>query len=136
MKSLSLRMLKHTFCICAGVAASLALPPAGIVPAILFLSPVFYFAANALTAWLAALYVGLSSWGWFMASLYWIGSSLFVDGGCNCCCCLLSVCCFHCFWLYSGQREQLSPLGFFPTRLSALLGSSFVLVVRIICVRL
>ena len=81
MKSLSLRMLKHTFCICAGVAASLALPPAGIVPAILFLSPVFYFAANALTARQAALYVGLSSWGWFMASLYWIGSSLFVDGG-------------------------------------------------------
>ena len=52
-----------------------------IVPAILFFSPVFYFAANALTARQAALYVGLSSWGWFMASLYWIGSSLFVDGG-------------------------------------------------------
>ena len=77
----SLRMLKYTFCVCGGIAASLALPPAGIMPAILFLSPVFYVAANALTAQQAALYVGLSSWGWFMASLYWIGSSLFVDGG-------------------------------------------------------
>ena len=63
------------------MAASLALPPAGILPTLLFLSPVFYFAVNALTARQAALYVGLSSWGWFIASLYWIGSSLFVDGG-------------------------------------------------------
>ena len=74
-------MPKYIFSLCAGIAASLALPPMDIVPAILFFSPVFYFAVNALTARQAALYVGLSSWGWFMASLYWIGSSLFVDGG-------------------------------------------------------
>ena len=79
--SLCLRMPKCIFSLCAGIAASLALPPMDIVPAILFFSPVFYFAVNALTARQAALYVGLSSWGWFMASLYWIGSSLFVDGG-------------------------------------------------------
>ena len=63
------------------MAASLALPPANILPAIFIFSPVFYFAVNALTARQAALYAGLSSWGWFIASLYWIGSSLFVDGG-------------------------------------------------------
>ena len=74
-------MPKYIFCLCAGIAASLALSPMDIVPAILFFSPVFYFAVNALTAQQAALYVGLSSWGWFMASLYWIGSSLFVGGG-------------------------------------------------------
>ena len=74
-------MPKYIFFLFAGMVASLALPPVDIVPAILFFSPVFYFAVNALTARQAALYVGLSSWGWFMASLYWIGSSLFVDGG-------------------------------------------------------
>ena len=81
MTSLYLQMPKHAFCLCAGAAASLALAPAGLVPAILFFSPVFYFAVNAQTARQAGLYVGLSSWGWFMASLYWIGSSLFVHGG-------------------------------------------------------
>ena len=74
-------MPKYVVCLCAGMAASLALPPAGIVPALFLFSPVFYFAANALTAWVAGLYIGLSSLGWFIASLYWIGSSLFVDGG-------------------------------------------------------
>jgi apolipoprotein N-acyltransferase len=63
------------------MVASLALPPSGIVPAIFFFSPVFYLSVNALTARQAALFAGLSSCGWFMASLYWIGSSLFVDGG-------------------------------------------------------
>ena len=79
--SLSLRMYRYAACLCAGMAASLALPPAGIVSALLCFSPVFYFAANALTAKMAGLYIGLSSWGWFMASLYWVGSSLFIDGG-------------------------------------------------------
>ena len=74
-------MLKYAACLFAGIAASLALPPVGLVPALLFFSPVFYFAANAMTTWKAGLYIGLSSWGWCMASLYWIGSSLFVDGG-------------------------------------------------------
>ena len=74
-------MSKFVFCLFAGTAASLALPPAGFVPAIFFFSFVFYLAANASTARMAALYIGLSSWGWFTASLYWIGSSLFVDGG-------------------------------------------------------
>ena len=74
-------MLKYAACLFAGIAASLALPPVGFVPALLFLSPVFYFAANAITIWMAGLYIGLSSWGWCIASLYWIGLSLFVDGG-------------------------------------------------------
>ena len=74
-------MLKCLFCLFAGMAASLALPPAGILPALLFFTPVFKFAASALKVRMAALYIGLSSWGWFMASLYWIGSSLFVDAG-------------------------------------------------------
>ena len=74
-------MYKYAVCLCAGMVASLALPPAGIVPALLCFSPVFYISANAPTAQMAGLYIGLSSWGWFMASLYWIGSSLFIDGG-------------------------------------------------------
>ena len=112
MTILSLQMPKYAFCLFGGMAASLALPPLGIVPAILFFSPVFYFAANALTARRAALYAGLSSWGWFMASLYWIGSSLFVDGGLQLLLLPLSVCFFHCFWLYF-ERSSGSPSGFF-----------------------
>ena len=79
--NLLLRMPKYSLCVVGGMAASLSLPPAGLVPAILFFAPVFSFIATATTARQAALYGGLSAWGWFMASVYWIGSSLFVAGG-------------------------------------------------------
>ena len=74
-------MRKYSFCVFSGIAASLSLPPVGLVPALLFFSFPFYLCATAASARQAMLYSGLSAWGWFMASVYWVGSSLFVAGG-------------------------------------------------------
>ena len=74
-------MRNYSICVLSGIAASLSLPPVGLVPALLFFSPAFYLAATAVTARQAMLYSGLSAWGWFIASVYWVGSSLFVAGG-------------------------------------------------------
>ena len=81
MVKLRLRMPKYSLCLFGGMAASLSLPPVGFVPALLFFSPAFYFCATALTARRASVYCGLAAGGWFLASVYWIGSSLFVAGG-------------------------------------------------------
>ncbi|MGB0810844.1 MAG: hypothetical protein ACPGRU_06220, partial [Candidatus Puniceispirillaceae bacterium] len=74
-------MHKYSFSVLSGIAASLSLPPVGLVPALLCFSFAFYLSATAASARQAMLYTGLSAWGWFMASVYWVGSSLFVAGG-------------------------------------------------------
>ena len=74
-------MHKYSICVLSGIAASLSLPPVGLVPALVLFALPFYFSVTASSARQAMLYGGLSAWGWFMASVYWVGSSLFVAGG-------------------------------------------------------
>ena len=69
-------------CLFAGMGASMALPPFGVVPMIALLSwPVLVIAgASGLRA--AGLAAGVTGFGWFLASLWWISLSL-VTGDTN-----------------------------------------------------
>ncbi len=64
-----------------GGLASLALPPAGMMPAIFFLSAPVFWSVKARSGLHAGLCFGMAGWGWFTCSLYWIGSSFIVKGG-------------------------------------------------------
>ena len=64
-----------------GAAASLALPPAGFLPAALFFSVPVIFAVNEARPLRGAVLFAAAGFGWFTASLYWIGHALFIKGG-------------------------------------------------------
>ena len=69
-------------CCLAGAGASLTLPPFGVVPLIALLSWPALIIANAATMRRAALAGGLTGFGWFLASVWWISLSL-VTGDTN-----------------------------------------------------
>ena len=69
-------------CCLAGAGASLTLPPFGVVPLIALLSWPALIIANAATTRRAALAGGLTGFGWFLASVWWISLSL-VTGDTN-----------------------------------------------------
>ena len=69
-------------CCLAGAGASLTLPPFGVVPLIALLSWPALIIANAATTRRAALAGGLTGFGWFLASVWWISFSL-VTGDTN-----------------------------------------------------
>ena len=64
-----------------GAAASLALPPAGFLPAALFFSVPVIFAVNEARPLRGAVLFAAAGFGWFTASLYWIVHALFIKGG-------------------------------------------------------
>jgi len=70
------------FCLGAGAGASLSLPPFGLVPFALLLSVPALCVAHAATTRRAALIGGVTGFGWFLASLWWISLSL-VTGDTN-----------------------------------------------------
>ena len=64
-----------------GAGASLALPPTGWLPAALLLAMPIVLAVGAARPLTGALLFGAGGLGWFVCSLYWIASALFVKGG-------------------------------------------------------
>lgn len=68
-------------CFICGSLSSFALPPASFWLAGLLLAPCLIMIASAISARQAALRAFMTSWGWCATSLYWIGHSLFVEGG-------------------------------------------------------
>ena len=66
--------------VCGGLAA-FALAPASVWPAALALSVSLLGIASASSAYHAGLRAFMTSWGWCATSLYWIGHSLFIEGG-------------------------------------------------------
>ena len=68
-------------CFLCGSVATLGLAPAFFWPAAFLISPCLYLMAHASSAYQAGLRAFMTSWGWSASSLYWIGHSLFVEGG-------------------------------------------------------
>ncbi len=64
-----------------GATASLALPPTGLLPAALFFCVPVIFAVNEARPLTGAILFAAAGFGWFTASLYWIGHALFIKGG-------------------------------------------------------
>ena len=64
-----------------GAGASLALSPTGWLPAALLLAVPAVLAVAAPRPLTGALLFGTGGLGWFVSSLYWIASALFVKGG-------------------------------------------------------
>jgi len=64
-----------------GAGASLALPPTGWLLAALLLAVPVVLAIRAPRSLTGALLFGAGGLGWFVTSLYWIASALFVKGG-------------------------------------------------------
>lgn len=68
-------------CFLCGAGASLALPPTGWLLAALLLAVPVVLAIRAPRPLTGALLFGAGGLGWFVTSLYWIASALFVKGG-------------------------------------------------------
>ena len=65
-----------------GALATLALPPAHVLPAIYLAFPILVWMLGGARGWRSAF--GLGWWfgfGYFLAGLWWIGNALLVDAG-------------------------------------------------------
>ncbi len=62
-----------------GMLASVSLPPLFLFPAILAFCPFLIHALLSTSMWRAAFLFWGFAFGWFVASLYWISASLFID---------------------------------------------------------